>query len=59
MKLKIDIFKALLKVLVMPLADISVLDSLLACGCFYAVLPVRVPHVPRLEISLPWDAGVE
>lgn len=40
-KLKIDIFKAFLKAVVMPLADIPVLNSLLACGCFHAVPPVR------------------
>lgn len=39
-KLKIDIFKNLLKAVVMPIADIPVLDSLLACGCFHTVPPV-------------------
>lgn len=43
MKLKIDVFRALLKVVVMPLADIPVPvpDSFLACDCFHAVPPVR------------------
>lgn len=62
-KLKRDIFKAFLKAVVMPLADISCSGFpsglwLLPCSAFSQEDGVRDPHVPRSEVSLPWDAGV-
>lgn len=65
MKLKIDIFRALLKVVVMAL-EVSLFLLLIPFWLVAASMQCpsqgdghRDPRVPRLEVSLPWDAGVE